>query len=156
MFNNGLAEVLVGAPTITERREKKMRFDDALWAIEAASNGILSGAGITLLKISNELNDNTILKNSLEKPFKQILYNAGLDYNLIYENIKKYNFEKLYNVLNEEYEECLSSNVLDATSIVKNSLINAVSISSMLLTTTSLIINEYINNIKSLDNYNEY
>lgn len=155
MFSNGLAEVLVGAPTITERREKKMRFDDALWAIDAASNGILPGAGITLLKINNELNDNSILKNSLEKPFKQILYNAGLDYNLIYENIKKYNFEKLYNVLNEEYEECLSSNVLDATSIVKNSLINAVSISSMLLTTTSLIINEYTNNIKSFDGYNE-
>ncbi len=155
MFNNGLTEVLVGAPTITERREKKMRFDDALWAIDAASNGILPGAGITLLKISNELNENTILKSVLDKPFKQILYNAGLDYNLIYENIKKYNFEKLYNVLNEEYEYCLTSNVLDATSIVKNSLINAVSISSMLLTTTSLIINEYTNNIKSFDGYNE-
>lgn len=155
MFNNGLAEVLVGAPTITERREKKMRFDDALCAIEAASIGILPGAGITLLKISNELNDNTILKNFLEKPFKQILYNAGLEHNPIYEHLKKYNFSKLYNILNEEYEDCLSSNVLDATLIVKNSLINAVSISSMLLTTTNLIINEYTNNIKPLDNYNE-
>lgn len=155
MFNNGLAEVLVGAPTITERREKKMRFDDALWAIEAASNGILPGAGITLLKISNELNDNSILKNSLEKPFNQILYNAGLEPEELYKQIKISNFEKIYNVLTNEYEDVIFSNVLDATLVIKNSLINAVSIASMLLTTTSLIINEYNNDKNNLNVFNE-
>lgn len=159
MFKNGLAEILVGAPTTIERREKKMRFEDALCAIEAASNGILPGAGIALLKISNEIistkDSDNILKQALEKPFRQILYNAGLESKDIYEAIKNSNFEKIYNVLTDEYEDVVASNVLDATLVIKNSLINAVSIASMLLTTTSLIINEYNNDKNNLNVFNE-
>jgi len=77
MFQNGMAEILVGARTQTERREKKMRFDDALWAISSASLGVVPGSGITLLEISNSIECDNILKEALQKPFDQILLNAG-------------------------------------------------------------------------------
>ena len=52
MLKNGTANILVGATTITERREKKMRYDDALCALKCADKGILPGSGLILYKIS--------------------------------------------------------------------------------------------------------
>ena len=42
------------------------------------------------------------------------------------------------------YESVDDTSVLDPTSVVINSLVNATSIASMLLTTTSIIVNEHI------------
>ena len=145
-LTSGIGIIYVGASTTIEAREKKMRFDDALYALKNTSKGILPGSGLTLLKISEELpykNDGyTILKEALCKPFFQILENVGLESSFIYNHIKKNNYEILYNVLEEKYEEAKSTKVIDPTKVVINSLENASSIASMLLTTSSLIINE--------------
>ena len=53
------------------------------------------------------------------------------------------------------FEQIKTTQVIDPTSVVINSLKNAVSIASMLLTTNSLIINEYQNNLNKINNYNE-
>lgn len=159
MFNNGLATILVGALTTTEKRELKMRYDDALCSIKSACNGVIPGCGLTLLEISNNLNNtneiDALFKKVLITPFKQILYNAGLDFNEIYNNIKNTNYKKLYNINTEKFEDIDSTLVLDSTQVVINSLKNACSIASMLLTTSSLIINEYSNNSNKTNEYNE-
>ena len=48
-----------------------------------------------------------------------------------------------------------NTNIVDPTEVVINSLKNACSIAGMLLTTTSLVINEYKNNFNKEYNYNE-
>lgn len=159
MLSNTIANILVGANTITERRELKMRYIDALHAIDVSTKGILSGAGIALLKLRDKIK----LENEMDKlfynvlylPFKQILINSGLDDKEIYYNIKNSNFNILYNINKSDYENVDSTLVIDPTNVLINALKNAVSISSMLLTTSHLIINEYKNNLNKISDYNE-
>ena len=159
MFKKGKVEILVGAKTTTERREVKMRYDDALWAISAAKDGVLPGSGITLAKISDELDDNSnassILKIALNKPLKQILDNSGLNYEEIYQKLKNNNFNILYNINNNTFENIKDTLVIDALNVVINAIKNAISIAGMLLTTTSIIINEYQNNMNIVNNYTD-
>ena len=147
MFKNGLAKIEVGAPTITERREKKMRFEDALWAIDCAAKGILPGSGIVFLELSEKLKINTdgdnVLKEALQEPFKQIMINSAIDSHSIISEIKKSNYQKLFNINTNSYESITDTKVLDPTIVIINSLVNACSIATMLLTTSSLVINEY-------------
>lgn len=159
MLSNTIANILVGANTITERRELKMRYIDALHAIDVSRKGILPGAGIALLKlrykikIKNEMDK--LFYNVLYLPFKQILINSGLNDKEIYDNIKNSNFNKLYNLNKSDYENIDNTLVIDPKDVLINALKNAVSISSMLLTTSHLIINEYKNNLNKISDYNE-
>ena len=159
MLNKGIINIIVGAPTTTERREKKMRYDDALCALNSITEGILPGCGIALLEISEKLDNlnigNMILKEALKEPFNIIMDNAGLDKNTIEEIIKKSNYTKIYNVSKDKYENITDTEVIDPTKVVISSLTNAVSIAGMLLTTSSLIINEYQNNLLKQNDYNE-
>lgn len=159
MLSNTIANILVGANTITERRELKMRYIDALHAIDVSTQGILPGAGVALLKLRNKIRiENEMDKlfyNVLYLPFKQILINSGLDDNEIYNNIKNSNFNKLYNINKTDYEYVDNTLVIDPKDVLVNALKNAVSISSMLLTTSHLIINEYKNNLNRINDYNE-
>ena len=159
MLSTTVANILVGATTTTERRELKMRYIDALHAIDISTKGILPGAGIALLKLRSniklESDIDKLFYNVLYLPFKQILINSGLNDNEIYDNIKKNNFNKLYNINKSNYENINDTLVIDPTFVVLNALKNAVSISSMLLTTSHLIINEYKNNLNKISDYNE-
>ena len=50
---------------------------------------------------------------------------------------------KLFNINTNSYESITDTKVLDPTIVIINSLVNACSIATMLLTTSSLVINEY-------------
>lgn len=159
MLSTTVANILVGATTTTERRELKMRYIDALHAIDISTKGILPSTVIVLLKLRSniklESDIDKLFYNVLYLPFKQILINSGLDDKDIYDNIKKYDFNKLYNINKSNYENINYTLVIDPTFVVLNALKNAVSISSMLLTTSHLIINEYKNNLNKISDYNE-
>ncbi len=159
MFNTCLANINVGATTITERREKKMRFDDALCAIDISSDGVLPGTGLTLLEISDNLelknNGDNILKDAIIMPIKQIMSNAGLDSNFIIEEIRNSGYKKLYNVKCNTFEIVTETCVIDPAEVVINSLKNACSIAGMLLTTSNLVINEYKSSLNKINDYNE-
>ena len=159
MLSTTVADILIGANTTTERRELKMRYIDAIHAIDVSTTGILPGAGITLLKLRNEI----IIENDIDKlfynvlylPFKQILINSGINDKEIYDNIKNSNFSTLYNINKDNYENITRTTVIDPTNVIQNALKNAVSITSMLLTTSYIIINEYKNNLNTINDYNE-
>ena len=159
MLTSSLAEIKVGANTTCEKRELIMRYTDALCAINASLNGITLGSGITFFKLSENLeienNADKILKLSLTKPFYQILKNSGLQSDLIIKIIKENNFNILYNVKNNSYEDINTTTVIDPIDVLINSLKNAISIAGMLLTTSSLIINEYNNNLNKINDFNE-
>ena len=155
MLKNGIIEINVGAPTPTERREKKMRYDDAICAIKSAIEGVLPGSGLIFLILSKELNINNaaeaILKEALTKPMEQILENAALNKEEIINHIINSNYQELYNIDTERYENIKTTSVTDTAKVLTTSLENAVSIASMLLTTTSLVINEFVEKKTSSD-----
>ena len=134
-----------------------MRFDDAISAIYSASDGILMGGGIPYLKISDKLKISSradkIIKEALASPFKQILENNAINYNEIYKYIKDNNFNVVYNVKNNTFEEREETCVIDSKKVLVEALINASSIAGMLLTTTHLIINE---EKKFTNSFNEF
>ncbi len=153
MLNQGIIEIQVGATTDVERREKKMRYDDALSAIDAASKGVLPGSGLSLYKAASVLENSPILGDMynqvLKLPLKQILINAGLNYEEISTEIEKNHFQKLYNIAQDKYEDIKKTAVIDSMPVVINSLVNANSIAGILLTTSSLVINEHESNLKT-------
>lgn len=159
MFTSSIAEIRVGANTITERRELVMRYTDALFAINASTEGIILGSGIPFLKLSENLkiksDADKVLKISLTKPFLQILTNSGINHENILKEIKDNNFNILYNVKNNSYEDINITTVLDPVNVLINSLTNAVSIASMLLTTSSMIINECKNELNKINDFNQ-
>lgn len=156
MFLNGTAEIKLGASTKTECLEKRMRLEDALCALSVSNEGILAGGGISLLQIASNLKSEDeatkIWTKALQKPFEQIYNNAGLDYLAMKNDLENNNYHMIYNISKISWEDCNSTYVIDPFLVVKQSLLNALSIAGMLITTNSLIINEHKNNIKE----NEY
>ena len=157
MLDKGIVNLIIGGYTETERREKKMRFIDALEAISSLDLGIVPGSGIVLAKIAETIKEGKLLyfKETLKLPLEQIINNAGLEKEPILKEIEKNNYQFLYNVSTGIYEDINSTKVVDSTKVVINSLINATSIAGILLTTTSLIINEYPANLIKNNDYNE-
>lgn len=158
-LSNGYVDILVGATTHTERREKKMRYIDALEAVNSSQSGIVPGGGTLFIKISNkmyEVNDGyKVIKKSLLLPFKQILINSLNDYDSIYKVIKDSDFSLVYNVKTNEFDNIKNTSVVDPTQVLINSISNACSIASMLLSTSSLVINEVKNNLNINRDFNE-
>lgn len=154
MFTHGLIKINISAPTRTECREKRMRLEDALCAVSVSQNGILPGSGLSLYQIADQLNEDTIgnviWKMTLIKPLEQILWNAGLDSKSIRNQIKENDFKFLYNVKTNQLESISKTEVIDPYEVVISSLKHACSIATMLLTTSSLVINE-----KIISTYNE-
>ncbi len=84
-----VAVIKVGGATETEIEEKKFRVDDAVAAVKAAlEEGIVSGGGVTLVNVASKVkvdgNDSVaagkqLLVNALEKPFRILMENAGLN-----------------------------------------------------------------------------
>ena len=150
-LSSGMATIYVGGNTRAEIREKLMRFDDALCALEIANEGVVYGEGLTYLKVSNLLGERTsgekILKEALSLPFQKIMENAGLNGELIKKQITSSNFTKIYDFNKEKLIDINYSQIVDPLKVSLTSLKNAVSIASILLTTNYLVINE---NLKSL------
>ncbi len=150
----GVAVIKVGAATETELKEKKHRIEDALSATKAAvAEGIVPGGGVTLLRVSQELEKfekklegeekigASIVRNALREPIKMICSNAGVEgsviINKILENSNKYYG---YNALTGEYVDMMESGIIDPAKVTRSALQNAASIASMLLTTDVAIV----------------
>ncbi len=84
-----VAVIKVGGASETEIEEKKFRVDDAVAAVKAAlDQGIVAGGGVTLVNLSTKvknLKDETenagakLLSRALEKPFRILMENSGLN-----------------------------------------------------------------------------
>lgn len=159
MFSKGTAQIEIGEYTKTALREKRMRLDDALCAVYSSNEGVLVGGGVTFLKVSSRIKEdnvvNKIWKKSLEEPFKQLMLNSGLDYENIKNEIEQEDFNLVYNIYNNSFEENDKTYIVDSYKVVINSLINACSIASILITTTSLVINEKVNNLNKVNEYGD-
>lgn len=135
-------------------QEKKLRIEDALSATKAATiDGIVAGGGTALINIKNNVEE--ILKDledsekigakivikALEEPLKQIALNAGLEPAVIIEKVKSSNKGIGFDAEKEEFVDMKKAGIIDPTKVTISALENAVSISSMILTTESLLAN---------------
>ena len=143
-LTKGIATIYVGGITKIEKKEKIMRCYDAINAIEESKKGIVVGEGIIYLKVRETLSSNSIgdeiIKKALLMPFMIIMQNSGVTFN-VFDEIKSSKYKKAYNIQNETFEDIKYSNIIDPESVVKEALINAASIATMLLTTNYLVIN---------------
>ena len=159
----GVAVINVGGFTETEMKERKDRVDDALHATRAAlDEGIVAGGGVALLEAraklveANQLvceGDETIgsqiLLNALEKPFIQILKNAGIDkYHSILAAVE-HDF-KGYNIQTESYVDMIKEGIIDPTKVTRTALENAVSVAGTMLITECTIVDDP-ENVKETD-----
>ena len=158
----GVAMVHVGGHTEVEMKEKKDRVDDALHATKAAlEEGILPGGGIALLNAgkalreakakgkfkkltTSELVGVDILTEAIERPFYQILYNAGYDEAKI-EGIRETLDQKTrdkwygYNSRAEDFANMFKEGIIDPTKVTRLALENAVSVAGTLLITEAVV-----------------
>ena len=154
----GVAMIHVGGHTEVEMKEKKDRVDDALHATKAAlQEGILPGGGIALLNASFSLLDNPLLAEhpdqqkgfdiiikALQKPFKQILLNAGEPADIIEERVDYiFNSHKWigFNPRVGEYVDMLEEGIIDPTKVTRLALENAASVAGTMLITECVITN---------------
>jgi len=151
----GVAVINVGGFTETEMKERKDRVDDALHATRAAlDEGIVAGGGVALLEARNKLRvanslicegDETIgaeiLLNAIEKPFIQILKNAGIDkYHAILAAVE-HDFNG-YNIKTGEYVDMIKEGIIDPTKVTRTALENAVSVAGTMLITECTIVDD--------------
>ncbi len=149
-LGGGVAVIKVGAATETELEEKKMRIDDALNATKAAvEEGVVTGGGVTLYrakKVLEEMNlpeeemiGVNIIKKVLEEPIRQIARNSGREESEVLSEIKSKEDRYGYNAKLDRFENLFDAGVIDPTKVVRNSLQNAASVASMVLTTEALV-----------------
>jgi chaperonin GroEL len=150
----GIAVVKVGANSEVEMKEKKDRVDDAIKATKAAlEEGILPGGGIAFIDVLNSLKQPNLDSDfgkgytsvwyALSSPLNQILKNAGVNPQDIYSDIAREDTKGFgYNVITEKLGDMFKMGVIDATKVLRNAIENAVSVSSILLTTEATITNK--------------
>ena len=150
----GVAVIHVGGNTETEMKEKKDRVDDALQATKAAiEEGIVPGGGLALLhsaydttcelKNYDEELGCRIMQSVLQKPFEQILVNAGLkdDVHSIKHSILDQEDRNIgYNIKTSEYIDFFEAGIIDPTKVTRCALENAVSIAGTILLTECTLV----------------
>ncbi len=148
-----VAQIEVGAATQTELIEKKLRIEDALSATQAAlKEGIVPGSAKAYIiaskkigEIINELSGDekigaNIVKVSLEKPLYVIARNAGVNADIVLEKVKETkNLNDGYDASTNTFGDLRKKGIIDPTKVEKTALENAVSISSLLITTDCAI-----------------
>ncbi len=149
-LSGGVAVIKVGAATETEMKEKKDRVDDALSATKAAvDEGIIIGGGAGLIKAGSKINldlkddeliGSDIILRAISAPMKQIATNAGYDAGVVVDKVMSSEDKNLgFNASNGEFVDMLEAGIIDPLKVARVALLNATSVSSLLLTTEATI-----------------
>jgi len=151
-LSGGVAIIKVGAATETEMKEKKDRVDDALSATKAAvDEGIVIGGGVAIIKASQKAQKVLNLKEdekiggdivfrAVKAPLKQIVENAGYDSGVVADRVENSDNENYgFDALTGKYVDMFEAGIIDPVKVERVALQNAVSVSSLLLTTEATI-----------------
>jgi len=156
-LSSGVAVVRVGAPTEIEMIEKKHRIEDALEAVRSAQqDGVVSGGGLTLYRISKSVMSDIekldlsrdqsfaadIFLDVLQSPIATMAQNAGFDYDKVNQLIEEEENHIGFNFLTGDVVDMYESGIIDPAKVTKNALRNAVSAAGTLLTTNFAIIED--------------
>ncbi len=149
-LSGGVAVLKVGAATEVELKEKKDRIEDALAATRAAvEEGIVAGGGLALYNASRDLDKDidfkstdknlgvSILKKALSYPIKQIVSNAGADWEII---SKELSDKKGYDAYTGGHINMVEAGIIDPVKVTRLAVSHAVSIASMYLTIDAVVV----------------
>jgi chaperonin GroEL len=161
-LSGGVVQINVGSATEVEMKEKLERVKDAVEATKAAmEEGIVPGGAITLLNISQSMSivklekeglskdvisGFAIIKEVLEVPFKTLISNSGFDPGELIAKAREISGQGMgFDINNLETTataipvDMVKAGIVDPAKVVKDSLRNAASVASMVLTTECLI-----------------
>jgi chaperonin GroEL len=154
-LSGGVAIIKVGAGTETELKEKKHRVEDALSATRSAvEEGIVPGGGVALINAQAALDSLkldgdaavgvSIVRSALEEPMRQLAENAGMNGQVVLENVRRSQAAKKsttvgFNVMTEEYTDLVAAGIVDPAKVTRSAVENAASIGGMVLTTEVMI-----------------
>ncbi len=152
----GVAVINIGAGSEVEMKEKKDRVNDALNATKAAvEEGIIAGGGTVLrgydknanLTYENEdqiLGRDIVLK-ACKAPFNAILDNAGLNADVVWNQIVTHNANGSaagYDVRIETVlEDMVDAGIVDPVKVTRIALEKAASVAGTMLTTECVMVN---------------
>ena len=148
-LTGGIGVIHVGGNTDLEQKELYDRVDDAVCAVRSALiEGILPGAGLALWEIagngllkkskneSQKIAD-AILAKAIRAPLTQILENAGLNVDKIYNT--GFSKGQGYDIKSEKVGNLIKMGVIDPLKVTKTALQNAVSVAVTILSTNAII-----------------
>lgn len=158
-----VAIIKVGAPTEMEINDKRLRIEDAVNATRSAvEEGILPGGGAALFHVSSKLsvpskeveNEDMqigvdIILNVIQAPIKKIIRNAGSSVDLILAQLKAATTQFGFNSETQEVEDLIKSGVIDPLKVTRSGLEHAASVSGMILTSDTVIVDSHEN--KAID-----
>ncbi len=151
-LTGGVSLIKVGAATDVELKEKKHRIEDAILATKAAiEEGIVAGGGTALLrarvavqkvKDSLEGDERTgaeIVYRSLAAPLYWIAANAGMEGNVVIQQVERESGNVGLNAATGEFEDLMKAGIIDPATVTRSALENAGSVAAMVLTTEVLV-----------------
>ena len=147
-LTGGIGVIYVGGNTDLEQKELYDRVDDAVCAVRSAlEEGILPGAGMSLAyMVDDMLPDGSskeyevaqrMLNLSLLAPMTQIIENAGLCVNNLYNGREQ--FGEGVNIKTGEKGDLIKLGVIDPLKVTRSALQNAVSVAVTILSTNAVI-----------------
>lgn len=133
-FANKVAVIRVGAATENEEKALKYKVEDAVNATQAAfKGGVVCGAGLSLYRL---VTSSTILNEALKMPFKQLKDNMGI------EEHKSLGENDAINAVTGRVGNYMEVGVIDPVDVLIAGIESAVSIASLLVTTSGIIVEE--------------
>ncbi|MGN0482313.1 MAG: chaperonin GroEL [Lachnospiraceae bacterium] len=151
-LGGGVAVIRVGAATETEMQEAKYRIEDALNATRAAvAEGIIAGGGSAYIHAQKKVEEAAaklegdektgagIVARALEAPLCAITENAGLEGAVIINKVKESVDGIGFDAVSETYVDMMKEGIIDPVKVTKSALLNAISVSSTLLTTEAAV-----------------
>lgn len=152
-MTGGVAIINVGGSNEIDIKEYRDRVEDALFATKAAiEEGVIPGGGAALLHSINSITwddkkesidfirGKKIVKEALNKPFMQILINAGhSDAHSIMYNISSKGKWMGYDLKTNKIVNMKDKGIIDPTKVTRLALENAAAVAGIILTTETTI-----------------
>jgi len=151
-LTGGVSLIKVGAATDVELKEKKHRIEDAILATKAAiEEGIVAGGGTALVRAraavktvkdgleGDERTGADIVYKALAAPLYWIATNAGMEGNVVIQQVERESGNVGLNAATGEFEDLMKAGIIDPVTVTRSALENAASVAAMVLTTEVLI-----------------
>jgi chaperonin GroEL len=149
-LTGGVAVINVGAATEIEMKEKKERVIDAVAATKAAiEEGIVAGGEIALIRAGKvletvkgdgeEMVGVRMVMDSIEKPFRKLISNAGYDEGVMLAKVLDLKGDMGIDVSDGKVKDLVKTGVIDPVKVTRSALQNAASVAIMVMTTQVLI-----------------
>ena len=123
-----IANIYVGGASEVEKKEVKLRIDDAICAAKSAlAGGVVAGGGVCLRDIGLDLN-----LAYLVQPYRDLLRNAGLDNDKIH---KELGVGVGYDLKTLKERNMVRANIIDPAIVIREAVINSHSVVAKLITT---------------------